>query len=304
MKIFNWMHRRFIPKDGLGQNYVKKDEEILIKSNYDHADTAAQMLGQFHGWDGAGAGILSIGTFGLQDAFGINDHQHTKLEYLEFMAGDDELVTESEDDEYSDDQSHDDDDESEDDNSFGGEQDYEQEWNPLLYDKSGAPWPTDAAINGLQVEYFSDEHDNNNYNISISISNNINKKERITLADLFSADDDHDHGFGTNKKPNNYCKTRPQSKCFKKPTPHHAMDKNGTLLFPKKLIPRVKEDSRPIQKFHGLMKRMLKRKVHPDAVEGKIKPCAAANVIPSADDHFGINESVSLLQSQDATGLL
>ncbi|KAG5626499.1 hypothetical protein H5410_011717 [Solanum commersonii] len=89
-------------------------------------------------------------------------------------------------------------------------------------------------------------------------SNRDIKKERITLADLFSADlsddkekvqlpDLYDDVTNINKKSSKL----PQVK-------------NG-VSFAKKIIPRVKQDSRRIQK---LMTRALKRKIHPH-MEGK-----------------------------------
>ncbi|KAL3536670.1 hypothetical protein ACH5RR_000036 [Cinchona calisaya] len=297
MKIFNWMHRRLIPKDGLGQN-VKKEEEILVNDVETEAlleDVVPADMLQFHGW--RGAAILSIGTFGLKDNinFSIN-HEYNK-EYFELI-GKYEGMEESdeEDDEYSDVHHVE---EYSNNSDVDGEEFYEEEeWNPLVYDKSGAPRTDDMIMMNLQDYSSSYMSDDDNL-----IKNNMmkKKKERITLADLFSADsddDDHIHGTST-KNPNQ----RP-SQCTKKPITPTPLStpaaKNGTL-FAKKLIPRFKEDSRPIQKLHGLMKRMLKRKIHPDVVEGKnIKPCAAGNENPQ----FGIGESVSLLQSQDATSEL
>lgn len=251
---------------------MKKDEEVL--SNNDHADTAAllekvivpahDMLYECHGW-GAGAGILSIGTFGLKGNFGTNDER--SKEYLVLMPKDEDMQSEDE-DEYSQSQVENDEEEEEedDDNSSDGK-DCEEEWNPLVHDKSGAPRPHAIIIDNnnldgskllLQVQDYSiSELDNNVYRT------NKKEKERITLADLFSADSDD--GLDPAKKPRDYCKTargrltspRDRECCSKKtqstttlPTPDHAV-KNGTL-FPKKLIPRLKQDSRPIRKLNGV----------------------------------------------------
>ncbi|XP_027158715.1 uncharacterized protein LOC113760365 [Coffea eugenioides] len=341
MKIFNWVHRRFIPRDGLGQNHVKKHEEIpLANSNDDHAeDTAALLLDKvvpddddddemlqlfqghnYDGWGGAGAGILSIGTFGLDKTLGINIHpEPNNKEFFGLRGKDDDQEPESEDDDdrqrCDEEEESDHHDDVEDDND---EIDCEEEWNPLVYDKSGAQRPINASAlvignssihndakpvrpppGNLQLQPdtpdHDDEHIHSNYSSYRRIMINTKKeKERITLADLFSADSDDAIWMDGTAKNNIPSCDYLQAQCIKNQaasaTPHppdRAKPKNGTLLFPKKLIPLVKQDSRPIQKLHGLMKRMLKRKIHPDVVAaGKNNACAA-------------NESVSLLQSQD-----
>ncbi|KAJ6673012.1 putative proteinD-DEPENDENT PROTEIN DEACETYLASE HST1-LIKE PROTEIN [Salix purpurea] len=80
-----------------------------------------------------------------------------------------------------------------------------------------------------------------------------NRGERITLAELFLEDPDME------KKPDSAeVETGPGNK---KPV---ACAKSG-LCFAKKLIrPRAVEDSRPINKFNQLMRRMLRRKIHPE----------------------------------------
>ncbi|KAJ8529321.1 hypothetical protein K7X08_036156 [Anisodus acutangulus] len=82
-------------------------------------------------------------------------------------------------------------------------------------------------------------------------SDKSSKKERITLADLFSAD------FPDKKKVQLPDLHVTNKKALK------AQIKIGVSLA-MKLIPRVREDSRPIQKLQKLMTRALKRKVHPD----------------------------------------
>lgn len=84
-------------------------------------------------------------------------------------------------------------------------------------------------------------------------SNRGRKKERITLADLFSADlaDDKEKV----QLPDLPDVTNNNKKSSKLP-----QVKNG-VSFAKKIIPRVREDSRRIQK---LMARALRKKIHPD----------------------------------------
>ncbi|XP_058189920.1 protein TILLER ANGLE CONTROL 1 [Rhododendron vialii] len=122
------------------------------------------------------------------------------------------------------------------------------------------------------------------------------KKERITLADLLVADDSDDHvkhmkGDGrVVEKDSNY----------KKKTDVVGVKRKG-LSFAKKLIPGVGEDSRPIKKLHQLMRRMTKRKIHPDMEEEFQKAGDDAPIKPGPiADKYGANESVSLLPIADS----
>ncbi|XP_004230011.1 protein TILLER ANGLE CONTROL 1-like [Solanum lycopersicum] len=117
------------------------------------------------------------------------------------------------------------------------------------------------------------------------------KKERITLADLFSADlsDDDDDDDDKEEKvqlPDLYDDvTNIHKKSLKLPKV-----KNG-VTFAKKIIPRVKEDSRRIQK---LMTRALKRKIHPD-MEGKNQKNSQAIAASTMLELFPItSKSISL----------
>lgn len=78
------------------------------------------------------------------------------------------------------------------------------------------------------------------------------KKERITLADLFSADSDH------------HPKTDPpthKNTCFTKNSYSSPQLKNG-LSFAKKLIPRVKDEPRPIQKLQKVSLTLFFRNIY------------------------------------------
>lgn len=344
MKIFNWVHRRFIPKEDTAALLLER-----VVPGGDDDDEVLQLFRShnYDGWGGAragagaGAGILSIGTFGLDKTLGININPEANKEYFGLSGKDDHhQEPESDDDhQHSDDEEeeesdhHDDveveEEDDDDDDDKSEDDDCEKEWNPLVYDKSGASRPaiasavisssSSSSINNdakpvrpsspQLPDYIDQEHIHNNYSCYRRITIDTKKeKERITLADLFSADsDDAIWTDGTAKNNPSFTTSNLfQAHSIKKkaasaaaPHPPDRAPKNGTLLFPKKLVPLLKQDSRPIQKLHGLMKRMLKRKIHPDVVAaGKNKSCAAGNGIPSANHQFGINESVSLLRSQ------
>ncbi|PQM35445.1 uncharacterized protein Pyn_23050 [Prunus yedoensis var. nudiflora] len=83
----------------------------------------------------------------------------------------------------------------------------------------------------------------------------------------------------------------------------NARTRSG-LAFAKKLIPRVKDDSSPIKNMQRLMRRMLKRKIHPAELEVKIhksdgqkQPSAVELISNVGNDAY---ESVSLLPIQGA----
>ncbi|XP_009777784.1 protein TILLER ANGLE CONTROL 1-like [Nicotiana sylvestris] len=116
------------------------------------------------------------------------------------------------------------------------------------------------------------------------------KKERITLADLFSADFDKENIPGANNI-NLGDKLQPDLFMTKNKASNFQV-KNG-LSFAKKLIPQVREDSyHPILKLQQLMTRVLKRKVHPDMESKNHK---TSRVIAAAT----MLESISLLKIQE-----
>ncbi|RHN39669.1 hypothetical protein MtrunA17_Chr8g0346321 [Medicago truncatula] len=79
------------------------------------------------------------------------------------------------------------------------------------------------------------------------------QKKRITLADLFLADSDV-------KTKLDYSAAKVLVESSEKPK---LKAKNG-FSFAKKIIPLVKENARPMKDIKKLMKKMLKRKIHPD----------------------------------------
>ncbi|KAA8516208.1 hypothetical protein F0562_019387 [Nyssa sinensis] len=285
MKIFNWVHRSFHHKvfcaDGLGRN-VKKDEVV---ANID-ADT--QVLLEHVTLVDVLDGILTIGTLGFDPLKDFNEKTEYPIAYKEPSEecdgeGEEYLV---DDHEYEDNEMED------------------EELNPLVLTalRHGFEKDSAAALN-------SDDQNAGKADLIMTIdgtplssrplefgldSNNDKRKkrsgERTTLADLFSAESDAstkpDHG-------------KVQTEASKKAA---LQVKNGRS-FAKKIIPRVGEDSRPIQKLQRLMTRMLKRKIHPD-LEGKIhgkESQTKANILGLGNDKYGANnESVSLLQTQDA----
>ncbi|KAH7519442.1 protein TILLER ANGLE CONTROL 1 isoform X2 [Ziziphus jujuba] len=296
MKIFNWVHKRFhhsVLKDDLAQN-VEKTE--LVTSDKD-TQALLKQVALVDALDGWKDGILTIGTFGFDPLKPFN--QQPK-EYL---------VLESEED----------DEESReyllDSNDEDGENDNveDEEVNPLMFTSLGHSFedvgpnfdadvlekPDDVllTLDGVPLAPYvgSDHHHGLGMEQEICAVDQKKKKgERTTLADLFLADADVKMKLDSGK-------VMPKSN--KK---LNVGSKNG-LSFAKKFIPRVKEDSSPIKNLQRLMKRMLKRKIHPE-IDDKInksdgqKPAAgAAGLVITNGEQAASHEAVSLLPIQGST---
>ncbi|KAG2720608.1 hypothetical protein I3760_02G043500 [Carya illinoinensis] len=279
MKIFNWVHKRFhhtVLKDGLAGN-VKTTE--LATKNTDKQALLKQvaLVEVLDGWKD---GILTIGTLGFDPLKPFNQRN----EYLVLQS--EEEDEKNEEGQYS---------------SDGGDDTEEnvehEELNPLM-----------STTFAHSFEDFESNPDNGNFdgvddvpltpfmgspglNAELNRDGEQQKKkgERITLADLFLADADVEGEFDFGKVPNS----------GEKPA---LKTKNG-LSFAKKFIPRVKEDSRPIQNLQRLMKKMLKRKIHPD-FDAKMQKsdCLKPGTIgPVSNGKHGASEFVTLLPTQGAT---
>lgn len=111
----------------------------------------------------------------------------------------------------------------------------------LKYPNNGHEAPITANVRNLTLAY--DDESNKERS----------KKDRITLADLFSADFSDDKEKLQSQDLNDV--TNINKKSSKLP------QVKNSFSFAKKIIPRVREDSRRIQK---LMTRVLRRKIHPD----------------------------------------
>lgn len=285
MKIFNWVHKTFhhtLLKEGFVQNATRKTESagnnevdrhaLLKQVEFDHVEA-------LHDWRG---GILTIGTFGFESLKPSNEQK----EYL---------VLESEDDDYEDE-------EEEEEKSLVHDEDHDEiigyledeELNPLMFTAFGHK-SKDVSADQKGEDLIMGTYELNmesKYSAIMEMDNEEKKKKkgerRITLADLFLADAE------------DVAKALKDDKVLQKKTAD-VRSKNG-LSFAKKLIPRVKEDSHPIKNFQRLMRRMLKRKIHPE-IEDKINkpsPDLTHQIGMANNGGFETFESLSLLPSQDA----
>ncbi|KAJ6328838.1 hypothetical protein OIU77_010510 [Salix suchowensis] len=231
MKIFNWVQRRFhhgAVKDGLARN-VKKAESITNEADKQALLKQVALVDVLDGWKD---GILTIGTLGLDPLkpFNQQNDQYFILESEEEEEEEEEKEAEMD---------------SVDDDYFDDDNVEDEEVNPLIY---------------ATFEHSFEGIGTNTVTCDVITSSSITeqeqrkqKRERITLAELFLEDADM-------KKKLDSVEIETKSG-HKKPV---ARAKGG-LSFAKKLLrPRAGEDPRLIKKFNQLMRRMLKRKIHPE----------------------------------------
>ncbi|KAK8711381.1 hypothetical protein V6N13_146665 [Hibiscus sabdariffa] len=273
MKIFNWVQRRFhqnVLKDGLARN-VKKTDSVAIDSNTKALLEQVALSDMLDGWRD---GILTIGTFGF-------DPLNSLAQQNDYLASGNDGGDEEE--RYTD--NNDDQDEDED-------SDVEEEVNPLMlstfehsFEEVDHESDVMLMVDGVGLGGSTDEEIK--FDLEATEGHSGKLRRRTTLADLFSEDSD------IKKKP---CPLELDSYSCKKPS---LRPKNG-LSFAKKLIA---EDSRPIKMLNQMMRRMLKRKIHPE-LEGRGTKsegqCKATAIDALAKKTRPPTESVSLLQSPDA----
>lgn len=275
MKIFNWVHRRFHHKDGLSEN--SKKTTAALASAVDEKQYLLQNDGLssnvFGSWKG---GLLTIGTFGYDPLSKVDDDRDVNYEEPDK----ENLISALQ--------------ETDTINDYGNyyetsDSEEVQEVNPLMYaayvhDYQGLMEEMKGNDGGVVVnsaasgecekddEEYLDEYMAAMMNMKMKSSS---KRERTTLAELFSADSDDYYSDEIIKMQ----KKQAQEEMAMKQKASGG--KNGKLSFAKKII--GDQDARPaIHKLNRLMRRMLKRKIHPSDMEG-------VNVAHPADHHINNN---------------
>ncbi|KAG5579339.1 hypothetical protein H5410_049966 [Solanum commersonii] len=258
------------------------DELKIRNETIGHHDTQillqdASFAHMLDNWNG---GILTIGTFGFDPLMKNVQDQQSVID-IESLEEEEELEEEY----YSVENEI-----QECEIPFNDHEGINEELYPLIY-----------ANIGDEMIYNEDIIESNNNSSTDQTNTKMMKKERITLADLFSADSDHHHRKADRRSANKIT----ESDIFTKKSNSSPQVKNG-LSFAKKLIPRVKDEPRPIQKLQKLMTKVLKRKVHPD-IETKLgknnsQVKAGSMLGLSCVKHVRVESSVSLLLTdQDLT---
>ncbi|EXB83851.1 hypothetical protein L484_023458 [Morus notabilis] len=288
MKFFNWVHKRFhhpLPKDDFAQKVEKSTtEEVLHHTNDKDTQALLKKVVLIDALDGWKYGILAIGTFGFDPLKPFNQQK----EYL--------VLESKEDDEESPEYSlegsdSDENDEYSDDTTFEDE-----EVNPLMLSTLGHSFKDvekkDVLLSFDGVFLASSEvAAEEKTNISLQSDHEKKKVGRTTLADLFLADADVKMKIDSGKVLHDDSAKKMNAKTKK------------SLSFAKKFIPKVKEETSPIKNIQRLMKRMLKRKIHPELLDVKTqksdgqKAAGAIELIANGPKN-ATSESVSLLAMQ------
>ncbi|XP_010544868.1 PREDICTED: uncharacterized protein LOC104817388 isoform X2 [Tarenaya hassleriana] len=268
MKIFNWVQRKLhqnVIKEGLVKN-VKKNEPSEIERN---TKAILDQVGLVDVLDNWVDGVLTIGTFGF-DTLKNSDHK----------GKDDFSVDDGEDEEVGDgDESMDlDDDEFA---NRGGELD------PLISPRYDEVVGSDNGVDLGLIEIMDSESVRAVDCLDLMPLSDVDRcgKKRTTLAELFSKDEE-DVDFEKCLDPleieSSDGKYKPSGSKLSDPS------------FDKKIMSRAKDqDSRPIKKLRQMMKRMLKRKIHPDADVGKI--CKSDGIMSKPIKKCEAAESIHLL---------
>ncbi|KAK6918188.1 hypothetical protein RJ641_016610 [Dillenia turbinata] len=275
-----------MPGEGADQN-VKKNIELVASDT----DTQALLrnvaiVDVIEDWKD---GILRIGTFGFDPLKSFNYQKNQcghegKDEYYEEEAEDHQEEEEDKEGE----------------GYFVSEDEENEELNPLMYaafnrgaEEKQSNYVTCVPKNGMLmtidgVRLIPKEQED----IIIEEDQKKKRGKRVTLADLFSADSDSDFSLDSEfiKEVLSDSKESQHEVCDKK----SEVIKKSNLSFAKKLIPRAGNDALPIKKLHRLVRRMLKRKIHPDIGSKTPKPDSE---IKAAMNEFGCSESASLRQA-------
>ncbi|KFK37427.1 hypothetical protein AALP_AA4G255700 [Arabis alpina] len=241
MTIFNWvqkkLHRNVI-KDGVTKNEKKKSEGISeIEKN---TKAILDQVGLVDALDNWFDGVLTIGTFGFdtlkfqeEEEEEIDDDDECESVDLDYVVIDGSIV-----------------------------KNINQELDPLISSEN------DFYDHHHDLKEFDTDHYFNPIKtverpmVAVTVAAEMEpQKKRTTLAELFDQDEGDDTWLG--KKPKNpnldHVKTYKQNK-----------SKLSTkFLFAKKKTNMSKskdkeKDSRPIKKVQQMIKRMLKKKIHPD----------------------------------------
>ncbi|KAL6982145.1 hypothetical protein U1Q18_023760 [Sarracenia purpurea var. burkii] len=269
MKIFNWVHRKFHHRgddDGFSRNVKKAD--VLLD------------------------GILTIGTFGFDP---LSANFNPKTEYKKGESCDDEeYVVDNGGDEENDTKVCD------------------EEVSPLVFrrfgcdslEKNGSNYdenPLKVSNMTMAIYVSTFPLSSQPYQALIGLEDDEEKKkirERTTLADLLAADSDDANTKRDRTKPHPDSNNKLDDHQSKKGLSFAKHDDKG-LSFAKKL---GQKSTRPTKNLNQLMKRMLKKKIHPDLEgktqkrDGQIKHAGCGRLT----EEYGDNESVFLLQTEGA----
>ncbi|KAL1200272.1 Protein TILLER ANGLE CONTROL 1 [Cardamine amara subsp. amara] len=242
MTIFNWVQKKLhqnVIKDGVTKNEKKKKSEGVseIEKN---TKAILDQVGLVDALDNWFDGVLTIGTFGF-DTINFqeedqNDDDECEGVDLDYVVVDGSII-----------------------------KNFDQELDPLISNENK----------------FSDDHDD----IVVFDSDQVDsikpvetpvvvaaveaeiepQKKRTTLAELFMEDPDENEDTWRGKKPMNPNLDDEEIKYNKQN--ESKLSKKFSFAKKKLIMSKSKDEekgSRPIKKMHQMIKRMLKKKIHPD----------------------------------------
>ncbi|XP_071701148.1 protein TILLER ANGLE CONTROL 1-like isoform X2 [Rutidosis leptorrhynchoides] len=242
MKIFDWVHRRLHHKHEVVQDVTKADFTEIRKDKVALLENEG-LDNVFDGWK---EGIFAIGTFGFDpelpkdykpdDNTYLCDINHKHLQYVcENVNEDDECDC---------------------------DQEAEMEL-PLVVKASKHGFFHAEANDQLECEKNTKSNDiEDGVEDTNEVKKEKNASERITLADLFLADSENN--LLKNKK---LAYDQDQVKVKYNPTDqsnmkHESNDDRVSLISDKKL--KKEHAIRPFKKMNRMMRKMLRKKIHPD----------------------------------------
>ncbi|XP_051146956.1 protein TILLER ANGLE CONTROL 1 [Andrographis paniculata] len=257
MKIFNWVHRRFYHKDsGLAQNGKKceEDEKQFLLQVQEKKGLPSNV---FDEWKG---GILAIGTFGYDrlkvDHHSDDDDEEYRHDVMSLISYEEE---EEEEEQVVQQQA--------------AMSECEEDANPLMYAAYAHNYAGLLEMKRGPCSCRKEEEEEEEAQFEYAAMMKM-KRERTTLAELFSADSDEEEGDADDDHDDDDDQRRVQKNLKAagmqqvKSKKNHSIGNStsngngGGLSFAKKII--GEDHARPaMHKLNRLMRRMLKRKIHP-----------------------------------------
>ncbi|CAN1157080.1 Protein TILLER ANGLE CONTROL 1 [Linum perenne] len=271
MKIFNWVQRKIRPSDSSRDGNLKKAESIRDDADKQIVLRQAALAEVLDGWKDS---MLTIGTLG----FDLLKQSNSQNEYF-VLKGEGEGIRKP-------DEEEEEDDDEDDVNN-------EDEVNPLIHTTFphhvDGGWNSDSEAEKPEVVVMGEMDD---CVVALDDPEMKRRGERITLAELFLAESGQDLKMKADCATATATIIEPDSGKKKQQKPGDIL-KHG-FPFTKKLKHHGGEgedqdSSRPVKKLRHMVKKLLKRKIHP--VQESKKCCVS-------EDGNRQNQSILLLQAR------
>ncbi|EOA26405.1 hypothetical protein CARUB_v10023812mg [Capsella rubella] len=243
--IFNWVQRKLHQNvikeiDGVAKNEKKKTSEGTseIEKN---TNAILDQVGLVDALDNWFDGVLTIGTFGFdtlnfKETDEKDDDECGSVD-LDYVVIDGSII-----------------------------KNVDQELDPLISDANKFYDHHEDVIEVLDTDHFGSIKTTETPVVALVVENEIEpQKKRTTLAELFMEDRDKEVNKWEGKKSKSPNLDEEEVK-YHKPN-GSKLSRKFSLVKKKMVMSKSKDeekDSRPIKKMHQMIKRMLKKKIHPD----------------------------------------